>query len=97
MLRRITQVRSELLEVHMKKKGPPIMPGYIDCKSPDLTDERFSIDVLRSVLGYLPDVEGCENPSMGPWTHFMKQICKKSFAEMSLQYLPVMRQPSATM
>ena len=85
----------ELPEVHIekKKKGPPVMPGYIDCKSTDLIDKRFSIDILWSLLGSLPDVEGYENTPVGPWTHFMKQICGKSFNEMSLQYLPVIPQP----
>ena len=69
------------------------MPGYIDCKSSYLLDQRFSIDFIWSVLGSLPDVDGKENPPIGPWTHFMKQITGKSFEPMNLQYLPVIPLP----
>ena len=76
----------ELPDVHIeKKKDPPPMPGYVDSKTTDMIDKRFSIDIIWSILGNLPIVDGNENTLVGPWTHFMKQISEKSFDKMSLQ------------
>ena len=38
-------------------------------------------------------MDGKENPPIGPWTHFMKEITGKSFEPMTLHYLLVIPQP----
>ena len=51
----------------LSRKGPPLMWDDIDCRSTDLIDSRFYINILWSILGSLPDVAGNKNPPVGPY------------------------------
>ena len=45
------------------------MTDYIDCRSTDLMDHRYCINIHWSILGSLPDVAGNKNPAHGH-THY---------------------------
>ena len=78
-----------------KKKEPPLVPNYEDCKDRDLLDWCMKRDIAWVVVSAIGDqVVSQDNiPLFGSWTAFMKAVTKSETQKSLMNFMEVVPLP----